>query len=242
MRRNGACAAIASIAASNVVSTAKARPRNSTAPSHSVCLVSRSNRSAITASIGRQKSEFQSAGGASDGAEVPMVRASMIQLWRRPWQTPSAMPRDKAPSAPSSPRCPTAVWRWWRSALQTTLGKLAGLIDHPETGAEFALDLQGSPFELKVWQALREIPAGTTATYGEIAARIGSPREARDVGEACAANKLAVVVPCHRIVKKDGSISGYRWGVKRKRALLEREHRARLLRPSEAVPHGAAST
>jgi AraC family transcriptional regulator of adaptative response/methylated-DNA-[protein]-cysteine methyltransferase len=126
--------------------------------------------------------------------------------------------------------------------LQETLGKLAGLIDHPETGAEFALDLQGSPFELKVWQALREIPAGTTATYGEIAARIGSPREARDVGEACAANKLAVVVPCHRIVKKDGSISGYRWGVKRKRALLEREHRARLLQPSAAVPHETTST
>jgi AraC family transcriptional regulator of adaptative response/methylated-DNA-[protein]-cysteine methyltransferase len=68
------------------------------------------------------------------------------------------------------------------------------------------------------------------------------PREARDVGEACAANKLAVVVPCHRIVKKDGSISGYRWGVKRKRALLEREHRARLLQPSAAVPHETAST
>jgi AraC family transcriptional regulator, regulatory protein of adaptative response / methylated-DNA-[protein]-cysteine methyltransferase len=128
------------------------------------------------------------------------------------------------------------------AALQETLGKVARLIDHPETGAEFALDLQGSPFELKVWQALREIPVGTTATYGEIAARIGSPREARDVGEACAANKLAVVVPCHRIVKKDGSISGYRWGVKRKRALLEREHRARLLQPSAAVPHETASS
>jgi AraC family transcriptional regulator, regulatory protein of adaptative response / methylated-DNA-[protein]-cysteine methyltransferase len=126
--------------------------------------------------------------------------------------------------------------------LQATLGKLAELIDHPETRVDFALDLRGSPFELKVWQALCEISAGTTATYGEIAARIGSPREAREVGEACAANKLAVVVPCHRIVKKDGSISGYRWGVKRKRALLEREHRARLLQPSEAVPHQTAST
>jgi AraC family transcriptional regulator of adaptative response/methylated-DNA-[protein]-cysteine methyltransferase len=112
----------------------------------------------------------------------------------------------------------------------------------PESDGDFALDLRGSAFELKVWNALREIPAGTTATYGEIAARVGSPREAREVGEACAANRLAVVVPCHRIVKKDGSISGYRWGVRRKRALLEREHGARLLRPSEAVPHGAAST
>jgi len=128
------------------------------------------------------------------------------------------------------------------ASLQETLGRLAGLIEHPESGDDFALDLQGSPFELKVWTALRAIPIGTTTTYGEIAARVGSPREAREVGEACAANKLAVVVPCHRIVKKDGSISGYRWGVRRKRALLEREHRVRLLRPFEAVPHGAAST
>jgi AraC family transcriptional regulator, regulatory protein of adaptative response / methylated-DNA-[protein]-cysteine methyltransferase len=127
------------------------------------------------------------------------------------------------------------------ASLQETLGRLADLIEHPEADGDFALDLRGSAFELKVWNALRDIPAGTTATYGEIAARVGSPREAREVGEACAANRLAVVVPCHRIVKKDGSISGYRWGVRRKRALLEREHSARLLRPIDANPHGAAS-
>jgi AraC family transcriptional regulator of adaptative response/methylated-DNA-[protein]-cysteine methyltransferase len=127
------------------------------------------------------------------------------------------------------------------ASLQQTLGKLSQLIEHPESDADFALDLRGSDFELKVWNALCDIPAGTTATYGEIAARVGSPREAREVGEACAANRLAVVVPCHRIVKKDGSISGYRWGFKRKRALLEREHSARLLRPSDANPHGARS-
>ena len=92
-----------------------------------------------------------------------------------------------------------------------------------------------------MWNALRAVPAGSTVTYGAIAARVGSPRLAREVGEACAANKLAVVVPCHRIVKKDGSISGYRWGVRRKRALLEREHSARLLRPLPAVPHGTAA-
>jgi AraC family transcriptional regulator of adaptative response/methylated-DNA-[protein]-cysteine methyltransferase len=128
------------------------------------------------------------------------------------------------------------------AALQATLGRLGELIEHPESEGDFALDLRGSAFELEVWTALREIPAGTTATYGEIAARVGSPRKAREVGEACAANRLAVVIPCHRIVKKDGSISGYRWGVRRKRALLEREHSARLLRPSGAVPHAAAST
>ena len=128
------------------------------------------------------------------------------------------------------------------ASLHKILDRLAALIEHPESHGDFALDLQGSAFELKVWQALLNIPAGTTTTYGEIAVRVGSPRGAREVGEACATNKLAVVVPCHRIVKKDGSISGYRWGVRRKRALLEREHRARLLRPSGAVPHGAAST
>lgn len=126
------------------------------------------------------------------------------------------------------------------AALHQTLGRLADLIEHPERDSDLALDLRGTAFELKVWNALRDIPAGTTASYGEIAARVGSPREAREVGEACAANRLAVVVPCHRIVRKDGSISGYRWGFKRKRALLEREHRARLLRPSDANPHGTA--
>ncbi len=125
-------------------------------------------------------------------------------------------------------------------ALQGTLARLAELIEHPENDAHFALDLRGSPFELEVWRALHDIPAGTTATYGEIASRLGAPREAREVGEACAANRLAVVVPCHRIVKKDGSISGYRWGVKRKRALLEREHRAGLLRPLDAAPNRTA--
>lgn len=128
------------------------------------------------------------------------------------------------------------------AALHGTVERLAALIEHPESETDFALDLQGSDFELKVWNALRDIPPGTTATYGEIADRLDAPRAAREVGAACAANRLAVVVPCHRIVKKDGSLSGYRWGFRRKRALLEREHRARLLRPSEAVPHGAAAT
>jgi AraC family transcriptional regulator of adaptative response/methylated-DNA-[protein]-cysteine methyltransferase len=124
-----------------------------------------------------------------------------------------------------------------RDELQQTIAKLADLIEHPENDATLTLDLQGSEFECRVWNALRDIPAGTTATYGEIAARLGAPRQAREVGEACAANKLAVVVPCHRVVKKDGGISGYRWGVRRKRALLEREHRARLLQPMAANPH-----
>jgi AraC family transcriptional regulator of adaptative response/methylated-DNA-[protein]-cysteine methyltransferase len=129
-----------------------------------------------------------------------------------------------------------------RAALAETIGKLTAMIDHPESDAGLTLDLQGSDFECRVWNALREIPAGTTATYGEIAARLGVPRQAREVGEACAANRLAVVVPCHRVVKKDGSISGYRWGVRRKRKLLEREHSARLLQPVGGFPHGTAAS
>ncbi len=81
----------------------------------------------------------------------------------------------------------------------------------------------GSPFQQRVWQALREIAAGESASYAEIAARIGAPGSARAVAQACAANPLAVAIPCHRVVRNDGSISGYRWGVERKRALLERE-------------------
>jgi AraC family transcriptional regulator, regulatory protein of adaptative response / methylated-DNA-[protein]-cysteine methyltransferase len=113
-----------------------------------------------------------------------------------------------------------------RAFMQTALACLGQLIEHPEAKLDLPLDLRGTEFELRVWNALRDIPAGRTVTYGEIAAKIGSPREAREVAEACASNMLAVIVPCHRVVKKDGSISGYRWGFKRKRALIEREHRA----------------
>ena len=111
-------------------------------------------------------------------------------------------------------------------AMAQTVAELSRLIDHPQLNSTLALDLRGSEFELRVWQALREIPAGQTLSYGTIAARLGAPGMAREVGAACAANTLAVIVPCHRVLKKDGSLSGYRWGVKRKRALLEQEARA----------------
>ena len=83
--------------------------------------------------------------------------------------------------------------------------------------------MRGTAFQQRVWQALREIPAGSTASYAEIAARIGAPKAVRAVAQACAANALAVAIPCHRVVQNDGALSGYRWGVERKRALLERE-------------------
>ena len=112
------------------------------------------------------------------------------------------------------------------TALVEVIGKVVARIEQPHSDGELALDLRGSDFELRVWQALRGIPAGETASYGDIAARLGLPGMAREVGQACAANTIAVLVPCHRVVKKDGSLSGYRWGVPRKRALLEQEARA----------------
>ena len=97
------------------------------------------------------------------------------------------------------------------------------LIDKPGEPVELALDIRGSAFEQLVWKALKEIEPGTTASYGEIARKVGDPRLSREVAEACASNPLAVAIPCHRVIKKDGSLSGYRWGFKRKRALLKRE-------------------
>jgi AraC family transcriptional regulator, regulatory protein of adaptative response / methylated-DNA-[protein]-cysteine methyltransferase len=86
--------------------------------------------------------------------------------------------------------------------------------------------VRGTAFQQRVWQALQEIPVGSTASYTEIAARIGSPKSVRAVAQACAANPLAVAIPCHRVVRNDGGLSGYRWGIERKRALQEREARA----------------
>jgi AraC family transcriptional regulator of adaptative response/methylated-DNA-[protein]-cysteine methyltransferase len=140
-------------------------------------------------------------------------------------------------------RFPDAVLVEDASAMRETLSRVAELIDHPEKESDLALDLQGSDFERRVWNALREIPVGATANYGDIAARVGSPRDAREVAQACANNILAVVIPCHRVVKKDGSISGYRWGARRKRALLDRERSAHALSGSplpgpDGNPHG----
>ena len=96
-------------------------------------------------------------------------------------------------------------------------------IEVPERARDLPLDPRGTDFEQRVWRELRDIPPGATASYSEIAARIGAPTEAYAVGEACAANMIAVAIPCHRVVRKDGGLAGYRWGFKRKRALLKRE-------------------
>jgi AraC family transcriptional regulator of adaptative response/methylated-DNA-[protein]-cysteine methyltransferase len=87
------------------------------------------------------------------------------------------------------------------------------------------LDVRGTAFQQRVWQALRDIPAGRTVSYADLATRIGAPKSVRAVAQACGANTLAVAIPCHRVVRNDGALAGYRWGVERKRALLERESR-----------------
>jgi AraC family transcriptional regulator of adaptative response/methylated-DNA-[protein]-cysteine methyltransferase len=101
--------------------------------------------------------------------------------------------------------------------------RVASFIAAPRASLDLPLDLRGSEFRRRVWQALSAIPAGTLQTYGEVAQRVGAPRSAKEVGEACAANLLAVAVPCHRVVRSDGSLAGYRWGAKRKLALLRLE-------------------
>ncbi|WOJ91358.1 bifunctional DNA-binding transcriptional regulator/O6-methylguanine-DNA methyltransferase Ada [Methylocapsa polymorpha] len=109
------------------------------------------------------------------------------------------------------------------AAFEDMVAKVVGFVEAPALGLDLPLDLRGTAFQQRVWRALQEIPAGSTASYAEIAKRIGSPKSARAVAQACAANALAVAIPCHRVVRTDGALSGYRWGVERKRALLERE-------------------
>jgi AraC family transcriptional regulator of adaptative response/methylated-DNA-[protein]-cysteine methyltransferase len=101
-----------------------------------------------------------------------------------------------------------------------------GLVENPALGIDLPLDIRGTVFQLRVWEALRSIPPGSTASYTEIAKRIGQPKAARAVARACSANPIAVAIPCHRVVAKDKSLSGYRWGVERKAELLKREKQA----------------
>jgi AraC family transcriptional regulator, regulatory protein of adaptative response / methylated-DNA-[protein]-cysteine methyltransferase len=106
---------------------------------------------------------------------------------------------------------------------EAMVARVVGFVEAPKLGLDLPLDVRGTAFQQRVWRALQEIPVGSTVTYAEVAQRIGSSRSVRAVAGACAANKLAVAIPCHRVVRTDGSVSGYAWGVERKRALLDRE-------------------
>ncbi|MGI5861968.1 MAG: methylated-DNA--[protein]-cysteine S-methyltransferase [Myxococcales bacterium] len=109
--------------------------------------------------------------------------------------------------------------------LEGVLAKAIELVDLPCAAVELPLDVRGTDFQKRVWSALQEVPAGSTTTYAELARAIGAPNAVRAVGSACAANPVAVAIPCHRVLRGDGGLSGYRWGIERKRALLRREAR-----------------
>lgn len=120
-------------------------------------------------------------------------------------------------------RFPNALLKKGDEAFNTVLREVAAFIEAPSLDIQIPLDIQGTVFQKKVWDILRQIKPGETRSYSDIAEKIGSPRAVRAVAGACASNKIAVVVPCHRVVAKDGRISGYRWGVDRKKQLLENE-------------------
>ena len=122
------------------------------------------------------------------------------------------------------------------ATFESTMAQVAALMERPSQGLDLPLDVQGTAFQQRVWQALRAIPAGETVSYTELAQRIGQPSATRAVAGACAANPVAVAIPCHRVVRNDGSISGYRWGVERKRALLLREAAQAGHDPQVALP------
>ena len=103
------------------------------------------------------------------------------------------------------------------------VAEVVGFVEAPAQGLDLPLDVRGTAFQQRVWRALREIPSGSTASYAAIAERIGAPKAVRAVAQACASNPVAVAIPCHRVVRTDGALSGYRWGAERKRALLDRE-------------------
>lgn len=110
--------------------------------------------------------------------------------------------------------------------FETMVAKVIGFVEAPGIGLDLPLDLQGTAFQKRVWQALQKIPLGKTVSYSDLAAMIGAPKSFRAVAGACAANKLAIAVPCHRVVRNDGGLSGYRWGVERKRDLIDRERKS----------------
>jgi AraC family transcriptional regulator of adaptative response/methylated-DNA-[protein]-cysteine methyltransferase len=110
--------------------------------------------------------------------------------------------------------------------FEQLVARVVGFVEMPSVGLDLPLDIRGTAFQQRVWEALRKIPAGMTSSYADIAERIGRPKSVRAVAQACASNSLAVAIPCHRVVRTDGSLSGYRWGVERKEKLLRREQEA----------------
>jgi len=130
---------------------------------------------------------------------------------------PDALARDL------QDRFPLAELIGGDAQFEQLVARVVGFVEAPALGLDLPLHVRGTAFQQRVWQALREIPPGSTASYAEIARRIGAPKAVRAVAQACGANSIAVAIPCHRVVRNDGALSGYRWGVQRKRVLIDRE-------------------
>jgi AraC family transcriptional regulator, regulatory protein of adaptative response / methylated-DNA-[protein]-cysteine methyltransferase len=136
----------------------------------------------------------------------------------------TALGDDKAPlEADLRRRFPAALIWPADSQLSSWAERIVRFVTDPREQIDLPLDIRGTAFQARVWKALQKVPPGKTATYTEIAAALGQPKAVRAVAAACAANKLALLVPCHRIVRRDGDLAGYRWGVERKRRLLAAE-------------------
>lgn len=120
-------------------------------------------------------------------------------------------------------RFPAATLVGADAGYEQVIAQVVGMVESPGIDSDLPLDIRGTVFQQRVWQALRAIPAGQTMSYAEVARQIGQPTSARAVARACGANAIAVAIPCHRVVRQDGGLSGYRWGIDRKRALLDRE-------------------
>lgn len=123
-------------------------------------------------------------------------------------------------------RFPNALLRAGDTRFEQWMAKVIGFVEEPRQGLDLPLDIRGTAFQQRVWQVLNKIPVGSTLSYAQVAAEIGQPNAARAVARACASNSLALAIPCHRVVRTDGGLSGYRWGIERKSALLNREKTA----------------
>ena len=170
-----------------------------------------------------------------DGGKGETIRFTIVSTWLG-WALIAATERgicltalgdDRARlEADLRRRFPAASLEPADAVLAGWAERVARFITRPAEQLDLPLDIRGTAFQAQVWRALQKIPSGRTATYSEIAAALGRPKAVRAVAQACASNKLAVLVPCHRVVRQDGDLAGYRWGIERKRALITREAEA----------------